>query len=90
MASVSAQLGCTNVQSNPPIELYAHDEKSCTFQGHDVSILTFTSMSTQQSWQAAADQFGGGYVAGDRWVVETADGPSVTSAIQAKIGGTAH
>jgi hypothetical protein len=89
-ASIAKAMNCTGLHPSSVVEYYAHAEYDCNFQGHDVSVLIFTSAGSQNGWQTFVDAQGGDYVAGDRWIVEVNDGPEVTSQVQAMTGGSKH
>lgn len=84
-SALASRIGCTGYSSISPT-LYAREEGSCTVNGDDLDIATFSSTSDEDNSVCAASGFGGIIVKGNLWVVNTGNQASA-NAVKAKLGG---
>ncbi|MBP0453530.1 hypothetical protein J5Y04_28890 [Kitasatospora sp. RG8] len=57
----------------------------CTLGDDEVWIATFPTAGAQTAWTSGAEEYGGSYLVGDRWVVVLSD--TTADLLHAKLGG---
>ena len=68
--------------------LFAREEGTCTLNGGDLDVITFSTSANEDNWIKAASQFGGGIIVkGPLWAV-AADSQASADSVKAKLGGT--
>jgi hypothetical protein len=67
--------------------LFAREEGSCTLNGDDLDIVTFSTSANENNWIKVGSQFGGIIVKGPLWVV-AAGSQASADAVKRKLGGT--
>jgi hypothetical protein len=85
-ASLASRLGCTGFSSMSPT-LFAREEGSCTLNGDDLDVVTFSTSANEDNWIKVGGQFGGVIVKGALWVI-AAGSQASADAVKAKLGGT--
>lgn len=91
-AAIAAKIGCEGyaADTSGSTELYTATDGTCSYQGQDVTIVTFASSAAFAKWQAAANSATGGdgtTALGDRYAIEAPNADIATS-IAGVIGGT--
>jgi hypothetical protein len=84
-SALASRIGCTGYSSISPT-LYAREEGSCTLNGDDLDIATFSTTSNEDNWVKAASEFGGVIVKGNLWAVGTGS-QATANAVKGKLGG---
>ncbi|MFD0276925.1 hypothetical protein ACFVHB_23890 [Kitasatospora sp. NPDC127111] len=79
---LAGRIGCT-----PDITADTADLRQglCTLGDDEVWIATFPTTGAQTAWTSGAEEYGGSYLVGDRWVVVLSD--STAELLHAKLGG---
>jgi hypothetical protein len=77
--------GYTFTRDPDALDPYAAEQGTCGPNG-SYDVYWFARPELRDKWLTVALSFGGAYVAGDRWVVQT-DGLSDAHELQARIGG---
>jgi hypothetical protein len=86
-SALASRIGCTGYSSMSPT-LFAREEGSCTLNGDDLDIVTFSTTANEDNWTKAASSFGGGVIVkGSLWAVGTGSQASA-EAVKTKLGGT--
>lgn len=83
-AALADAIGCQGFKDTTE-EMFTDEGGSCTVDGEEVSIYTFTDNETRDSYLEVAEGFGGRYLVGDGWLVEGSQ--EALAAIQEKVGG---
>jgi hypothetical protein len=70
-------------------QLFTRDGWTChtSSDGPDVSAYLFSNKGNRDQWLKVAKGFGGNYVVGDTWVVDT-DTPALQTQVQTILGGS--
>lgn len=85
-STLALRTGCTGYSSASPT-MFAREEGSCTFNGDDLDIVTFSTTANEDNWIKAASSFGGGVIVkGSLWAVGTGSQASA-EAVKTKLGG---
>lgn len=85
-SALASRLGCGGFSSMSPT-LFAREEGTCTLNGDDLDVVTFSTSANEDNWIKAAGQFGGIIVKGPLWAV-AADSQASADSVKAKLGGT--
>jgi hypothetical protein len=85
-SGLASRVGCAGFSSMSPT-LFAREEGTCTLNGDDLDVVTFSTSANEDNWIKTASQFGGIIVKGPLWVV-AADSQASAEAVKAKLGGT--
>lgn len=82
---LAAELGCHDFRLNYD-EMFIREGGTCLRVNGVDGIYSFTSSDTQASWLKVAENFGGVFLIGDRWIV-SGHNEAALKAAQAKVGG---
>lgn len=87
IADLAAQAGCTSHTVDPEPQLYVREQATCTGGPADAkTIYTFAETQQRDDWLEIAKGFGGIYLVGDGWIVDTGTA-EVAEATKAVAGG---
>ncbi len=82
LPTLCTKLGHSFTEETGEHELYTSDQGECG----QLTLRAFNGSGTRDQWLAVAQQFGGNYLVGDRWVV-VSDDPALLDTARTKVGG---